>query len=146
MKASEEPIIIEETFPGSLKSVWKAITLHSEMIKWFFADIPDFKAEVGFSTEFLVTNEGRNFTHQWKVVEVIPEQKISYTWRYKEYPGDSVLTMEIMEDKDGVHFILTDIVTEDFPEEIPEFKRENGIRGWTYFIKDQLKQYLSSKA
>jgi hypothetical protein len=37
---------------------------------------------------------------------------------------------------------LTAQVLEDFPEDIPEFKRESGVEGWTYFIKKSLKEFL----
>jgi hypothetical protein len=33
------------------------------MRQWYFPMLPDFKAEVGFSVEFNVECEGRNFLH-----------------------------------------------------------------------------------
>jgi hypothetical protein len=40
---------------------------------------------------------------------------------------------------------LTHTVTEDFPDDIPEFTRESGLQGWTYFIKESLVEYLQKK-
>ena len=37
---------------------------------------------------------------------------------------------------------LTDQTLESFPDDIPEFTRESGIEGWTFFINKSLKEYL----
>jgi len=39
---------------------------------------------------------------------------------------------------------VTNIVTQDFDDSIPEFKRESCIGGWNYFIKERLVQFLST--
>lgn len=38
--------------------------------------------------------------------------------------------------------ILTHQVTETFPQNIEEFKRESCTGGWNWFIKKSLKEYL----
>jgi len=40
--------------------------------------------------------------------------------------------------------VLTCEVVEDFDDNIEEFKRESGIEGWNYFIKNRLKEFLSN--
>jgi len=35
------------------------------------------------------------------------------------------------------------LVLEDFPQDIPEFKRESGLAGWTYLILESLQKYLA---
>jgi hypothetical protein len=40
---------------------------------------------------------------------------------------------------------LTHSVKEDFPDNIPEFSREIGLQGWTYFIKESLTDFLENK-
>jgi len=37
---------------------------------------------------------------------------------------------------------LSTEISESFPLDIPEFKRESCVEGWTYFIKKRLKEYL----
>jgi len=78
---------------------------------------------------------GRNFTHLWTLSEVIPLKKITYNWKYKEYPGDSFVTFALIEDKNHVTLNLSTKVVENFPEHIPEFKTEYCKDGWNYFIK-----------
>lgn len=142
MKVSEPPIIVEETFNVKKEIVWQAITQPSQMRQWFFEQMEDFKAEVGFKTNFLVTNEGREFPHHWEIMEVVLNKKLVYNWKYPNYSGNSYVIFELEESENTTKLILTTRVTEDFPDEIPEFKRESCVGGWNYFIKDRLKSYL----
>jgi uncharacterized protein YndB with AHSA1/START domain len=143
MKTHEEPIIVEQTFSIAVQKVWQAITEIGQMRQWYFDNITDFKPEIGFETRFTVQNEDRVFPHVWKVTEVIPEKLIKYSWRYEGYRGDSVLAMELSKEDDLIRLRLTHTVTEDFEERIPEFTRESGLQGWTYFIKESLVKYLN---
>jgi len=142
MKASDSPVVVEQTFNASKEKVWNAITVKDEMIQWYFPMIPEFKPEVGFETLFTVEHEGRVFPHRWKVLEVEPCKKISYTWKYDNYDGDGYVTFEIIEGCDKTRLQLTCTITEDFDDSIPEFKRESCVGGWEYFIKQQLRSYL----
>lgn len=145
MKSTDAPIIVEETYATSIENVWRAITELEQMKQWFFQEIEAFKAEEGFEIAFVVENENRKFTHLWKITEVIPNQKIKYNWRYKEYSGDSFVTFELSKEQDNVKLKLTTEIVSSFPTGIPEFMRESGVRGWEYFIKKSLKEYLMSK-
>jgi uncharacterized protein YndB with AHSA1/START domain len=142
MKKEGAPIIVEEEFSQSASIVWDAITNIDLMPKWYFENIPAFKPEVGFSTQFVVESGGRSFLHLWKVTEVIPQRKIVYNWKYEDHPGDSFVSFEISESGKSTMLKVSHQVQEDFPEDIPEFTRESCLGGWTYFIKDRLKVYL----
>ena len=142
MKKDDDPIIVEQSFNATIESVWKAITEVDQMRQWFFENIPSFKPEVDFETQFNVQSQDRNFLHMWKVTEVVPQKLIRYNWKYEGYPGDSYVVYELFEENNLTKLRLTAQVLEDFPEDIPEFKRESCIEGWTYFIKERLKKYL----
>lgn len=114
------------------------------MHQWYFEKIPSFKPEVGFKTQFNIKSGERNFLHNWEVLEVIPHKLIKYNWKYENYPGDSNVTFELLAENNKTKLKLTVEVLEDFPQNIPEFKRESCIGGWEYFIKDRLKKYLES--
>lgn len=144
MKITEAPIIVEEIFDLPVDHVWSAITDHKEMIQWYFEDIPNFIPEVGFTTWFAVVSQGRTFTHQWEVTEVIPNQRITYNWNYAEYLGDGDVTFELIKKDNTTIIRLSMVIKQDFPDDIPEFKRESCIAGWNYFIKERLKEYLES--
>ena len=146
MKKTDEPIIVEQTYNTSTDVVWSAITVADQMRKWYFGTITSFKPEVGFETQFNVKTPDRNFLHLWKVIEVEPKKKIKYNWKYDGYPGDSNVVFELFDENNSKKLRLTHKVTESFPEDIPEFRRESGLVGWNYFIKESLKEFLEKNS
>jgi len=114
------------------------------MRQWFFDNIPAFEAMVGFETQFDVQSRDKNFRHLWKLIEVAPQKKIVYSWKYKEYPGDSIVAFDLMDLGDKTKLILTAKGIETFPQDIPEFSRESCEGGWNYFIKNRLKKFIDS--
>lgn len=143
MKATDDPIVVEETYDVPVLAVWNAISKSALMRQWYFEDIPSFEAETGFETQFTVRSEGRDFTHIWKVTDAVPLKKLSYDWKYKEYPGDGFVVWELFEDGDATRLRVTTHVREDFPDDVPEFTRESCIMGWEYFIQGRLKEFLA---
>lgn len=142
MKKTEEPIIVEQTFMASVETVWKSITEVHQMRKWYFNNIPSFKPEAGFETRFHVQSQNRKFLHIWKITEEIPLKKIAYRWKYEGYPGDSLAVFELFKQGNSTMLRLTHRVLEDFPEDIPEFSRESGVKGWEFLIQKNLKEFL----
>ena len=138
-----EAIIIKQTFAQSKEKIWNALTDLPEMKLWFFEILEDFKPEVGFKTEFLITNEGRDFTHIWEVTEVIPHQLITTKWTFKEYEGASLVSFHLDDDKGQTLLTMHNEVIENHPNDIPEFDRESGVEGWKYFINQRLPDYLN---
>ncbi|HIL94813.1 MAG TPA: hypothetical protein EYG51_02710 [Pseudomonadales bacterium] len=90
----------------------------------------------------MVESSDRSFLHLWEVTEVVPQSKIVHNWKYEEFEGDSNVTFEVSGDDQSANLTVTLEVMADFPDNIPEFTRESGIGGWTFFINDQLKAYL----
>ena len=142
MKNKDKPIIVEQNFNSSIEIVWDAITILDKMKQWFFSNIASFEPVVGFETRFVIEVEDRIFPHLWKLTEVIPQKKITYDWRYEGYPGSSIIVFQLIEEGAQTKLRLTATVVENYPDNIPEFKRESGVEGWSYFIKKSLKEYL----
>ena len=145
MKSSDPPVIIKTSFEATREALWNALTVHSEMVQWFFDNIPDFKPEVGFKTSFPVSSEDRTFTHLWEITEVEPFEKITYNWKYKEYPGDSFAAFELIQGHEDVMLKLTLTILRDFPDNIPEFTWESCKGGWNYFLGERLKSHLETQ-
>ena len=137
-------IITEQKFDVPVETVWKAITNVNQMRDWFFDNIPEFKAEIGFKTQFMVETEERKFLHLWEIIEVTPNKQIKYNWRYQDYDGEAFVSFELTEDKLKSSLKLTCEVIESFDDNIPEFQLESCQAGWNYFINQQLKEYLES--
>ena len=144
MKTTQAPIIVTKTYNCSTQRLWKALTDISEMRQWYFEDMPDFRPQVGFSTSFLIINEGRHFTHYFEVLEVVREKMIKYTFDITEYEGDGYVVFEIEPSDKGSQLTLTSVVTKPYPEDIPEFKRESGVAGWEWFLGERLMAFVNN--
>jgi uncharacterized protein YndB with AHSA1/START domain len=142
MRINDEPIVVEQTFHVSIETVWNSITEIAQMRQWYFENIPSFKPEVGFETQFHVQSQERTFLHMWKVTEVLPLTRITYNWKYEGYPGDSFVVFELFTQNSSTRLRLTHQVQESFPENIPEFSRKSCLEGWTFFIRKRLKEFL----
>jgi uncharacterized protein YndB with AHSA1/START domain len=139
-----EAVVIERTFNAPIARVWKALTDVRDMRRWYF-DLKEFKPEVGFEFEFTVEHEGMKYHHLCKVTEVIPQKKIAYTWRYRDEPGDSLVTFELSADGNKTKLRLTHEGLETFPK-TPAYARKRFEAGWTEIIGSELKQFLEGKA
>ena len=144
MKITDSPVIVEQLFKKPVNLVWKAITELDQMRLWYFDNIPYFKAEIGFTTQFNVKAPSRDFLHIWEVTEVIPQKKITYNWTFKDCDGSGDVTFELFEQNSQTLLRLTNIVIEDFDDAIPEFRRESCLAGWNYFIKDRLVSFINN--
>lgn len=142
MKITDPPVVVEQTFNAPKEKIWQAITDPVLMRQWFFDNIPDFKAEVGFTTRFDVHSGERTFPHLWRVSEVIANQKLSVNWKFGGYDGDSFVHFELFAEKGQTTLRVTTEVVEDFDDAIPEFRRESSVAGWKYFIQDRLKEWI----
>lgn len=104
-------------------------------------DLKEFKPKVGFEFEFVVEHEGTTYHHLCRVTEVIPQQKIAYTWRYKDEPGDSLVTFELFAEGDETRLKLMHTGIETFPK-TPAYARKNFEDGWTEIIGTELKKFV----
>jgi len=133
--ADSVPQIFSFDMPHDVDRLWSLLTDLEAMKSWYFDIVPEFQAQVGFQTEFVITNEGRTFTHQWKVTEVISGSRLSYEWTFAEYPGRSTSIFEIAPADDGTSKLtLTNVINENFPSDIPEFSLESSAGGWNWFM------------
>jgi uncharacterized protein YndB with AHSA1/START domain len=138
-----EVVVVERTFNAPVARVWKALTDVEEMRHWYF-DLKEFKPEVGFEFEFVVEHEGMKYHHLCKITEVIPQKKLAYTWRYKGYKGNSLVTIELFAEGDKTRLQLRHEGLETFPK-LPSFARNNFEAGWTEIIGSKLKKFLEGK-
>lgn len=139
---SEEPIIVTADFRATRDEVWSAITEPHAMREWFFNQMDDFRPEEGFETRFTVEVDDVEYIHLWKIVEVVPLQKIVYDWRYEGIPGQGLVTFELSDEGSGSRITLTNTGIETFPQDNPLFTRESAIGGWSYLLQQSLVAYL----
>jgi uncharacterized protein YndB with AHSA1/START domain len=141
-KMERTPVVIERILNASPSRVWQAITDISQMKQWYMVYLESFKPEVGFETRFNVRKDGQDFLHIWKVTEVVPEKKISYSWKYAGYTGDSLVTFELVPQGQHTMLKLTHSGLETFdPQKFPALARGNFLEGWTA-LASSLEQFV----
>jgi uncharacterized protein YndB with AHSA1/START domain len=139
-----EPFVIERTFNAPVDKVWKAITDKNQMKEWYF-DLEEFKPEVGFEFSFAAPAEKKTYLHLCKITEVIPGRKLSYSWRYDGYPGNSIVTFELFDEGKTTRLKLTHTGLETFPQDNTDFAAQNFVEGWTQIIGSSLKNFLEKE-
>ena len=139
----ESPFVLEKTYKAPRQKVWRAITNREDMKQWYF-DLPEFKPVVGFEFEFRGGKEdGVQYLHRCRITEVVPEKKLTYSWRYEPYEGMSFVTFELFDDGDkNTKVKLTHAGLDTFPKSVPDFDKKNFAEGWTEIIGSSLKNFV----
>ena len=143
-ETTAEAIILERILNAPVARVWKALTEVDQMREWYF-DLKEFKPEVGFEFEFIVEHEGNSYHHLCRVIEVIPEKKIAYTWRYKGEQGDSLVTFQLSPEGEKTRLKLTHTGIETFPR-TPAYARKNFQNGWKAIVDAELRPFVERTA
>ena len=139
-----EPIVIEHTYHAPIDKVWNAITDKNKMKLWYF-DLEDFKPEVGYEFTFEGGSENKTYLHICRVTDVIIGNKLTHSWRYDGYKGNSYVTWELFSEDDNTRVKLTHKGLETFPETNPDFAKSNFEQGWTSILGTSLKEYLEKQ-
>ncbi len=137
------PLRVERTFPVPAEKVWRALTINEEMKQWYF-QLPEFRAEVGFEFSFEGSSKsGTKYNHHCRIVEVVPNQKIAYSWDYEGYEGSSSVAFELFSEGDGAtRVVLTHAGLETFPASNTDFAVGNFEEGWNAILGELLGGYL----
>ena len=143
-ETAADAIILERTLNAPVARVWKALTEIDQMRAWYF-DLKEFKPEVGFEFEFIVEHEGNSYHHLCRVIEVLPERKIAYTWRYKGEQGDSLVTFQLSPQGERTRLKLTHTGIETFPR-TPAYARKNFQNGWKAIVDSELRPFVERTA
>lgn len=139
---SNKSVIVERVFDADISLVWRAITEREIMKQWYF-DLKEFKTVVGFQFEFWGGEEGgKQWKHLCEIREVVPERKLTYSWKYEGYSGMSYVTFELFEEKNGTKLKLTHSGIDTFPADIPELAIHNFENGWNHIINVALKEFF----
>lgn len=133
---------VSHNIEASPARVWQALTHPREMRQWYFENIKQFRAEVGFHTSLIMGGPERKFTTHWEVTEVIAQKCIRYDWYYEEYPGKGSVRFSLQDSPGGTLLTVENYGLESFPQDIPEFTKESCEAGWRYFVKERLPTYL----
>jgi len=137
-----KPFYMERIFDADRENLWRAITEKELMKLWYF-DLEEFKAEVGFKFQFTgCTEDKTEYTHLCEVTEVVLGEKLTYSWSYKGYEGISFVTFELVDLGEKTKLKLTHAGLETFPITNPDFAPHNFESGWNQIINISLNKYV----
>ncbi len=142
-KMSSIPFVIERTYKASIEKVWRALTDKDQLKQWYF-DLADFRPELGFEFRFEGGKDSRSYVHVCKITEVIAGKKISYSWTYEGYERYSVVTFELFYEGSATRLKLTHDGLATFPQNNPDFAKENFAEGWTYITGTSLANFVDN--
>ena len=138
----KQPIIVEKLFNAESGKIWRAITDKNEMKSWYF-DLAEFKPEPGFTFSFTGgPSPEKQYVHLCEVTEVIPVTKLTHSWRYEGYAGNSFVTWELYDKGDQTLLKLTHSGIETFPNDNADFDISNFVAGWNHIINKSLDEHL----
>ncbi|MDP4549568.1 SRPBCC domain-containing protein [Alkalihalobacillus macyae] len=136
---------LSKVFSVKLEKMYRAWTNPDEIVKWwgpegYTTTIEDFNLEEGGTYKFIMTPpEGDSRVLVGKYVEIIPNNKLVFTWKWdnsgQEFPETQV-TVEFFAERNGTELKLKH-------ELLPSQEAAEGHNmGWTSSLDDKLKKYL----
>jgi uncharacterized protein YndB with AHSA1/START domain len=139
------PFEIEMEYDVPVEKVWKALTDPEHMKQWYF-DLPSFTAIIASSTELEKIEEIDTFyLDKCMPVEKIEGEKISYSWKYEVYPGNSLVTFELSPKGKRTKLRFTHEGLETYPVSNPDIARDNIHSSWKYMLETAIKVYLEDQ-
>jgi len=139
-----EPFVIERVYNAPVEKVWQAITNRDRMEQWYFK-LKEFKPEAGFVFEFEGGPPEKTYLHRCQITEAIPNKKLTHSWTYVGYPGQSFVTWELFDEGGKTRVKLTHAGLETFPADNTDFARKNFEMGWTEITGTSLRNFVEGE-
>lgn len=137
-----QPLVMERSYNAPVKKVWDAITDAGQMRQWYF-DIRAFEPVPGYKFSFTCIMDNKEYIHHCEVMEADAPTKLTYSWRYEGFEGNSFVTFELFPEGEGTKLVLTHKNLESFPP-MDEFRRGSFVEGWTELLGKSLKEYVEN--
>lgn len=134
-------VILERTYNAPALKVWSALTDVNQLRKWFF-NVTGFEPKVGYKFEFKGESDCAEYNHLCEVTEVVEGEKLTYSWAYENWEGQSYVTWELIPDGTGTRVVITHRGVDTFPKH-KDFTAGSFTEGWTYFLEKALEKFLA---
>ncbi len=144
MEKSDNSLSLKKVYKAPVTLLWKVITERKHLQQWYFDFAEDWKMEVGSTFEWYAgDNNGKQWLHRGKMLEIIENQKLVHSWEYVGYSGTSVVTWALHSiDEHTTELEFSHVFTIPFDVTQPELARENFEKGWNHILNISLVAYL----
>ena len=141
-KIMHENVVIKQRMNAPIQKVWNAITDKAQMKEWYF-DIADFKTDLHTEFSFFEPNGENKYQHYGQILEVIPQEKLKYTWSYPEVSKEKTIVKWNLQDEGGnTLVILTHKGLENLEHLGEEFSKDSFDKAWTKIVSINLKNFI----
>lgn len=135
-------VVIKQRVNAPVDKVWKAITDNSLMKDWYF-DIADFSTDLNSEFSFYGNEESNKHQHHGEILEVIPKEKLKYTWSYPQITKDkTIVKWNLQDEGDKTLVILTHKGLENFEHLGENFSKDSFDKAWTEIVSIKLKNFI----
>lgn len=139
-----ENVKISVKVNAPLDKVWNAITNKEQMKNWYF-DVPDFEPKIGNNFSFYGGDENEEYHHFCEIVDLIPNEKLKYSWAYPEISKEKTLVKwELKPENEGTIVTLTHKGLEAFEHLGENFKIHSFRKGWEDIVGKSLKEFVEN--
>ena len=139
-----ENVKISVKVNAPLVTVWYAITNKEQMKNWYF-DVPDFEPKIGNNFSFYGGDENEEYHHFCDIVDLIPNEKLKYSWTYPEISKEKTLVKwELKPENEGTIVTLTHKGLEAFEHLGENFKIHSFRKGWEDIVGKSLKEFVEN--
>jgi len=129
-----QTVVVERTLNSPIGKVWSAISEKEKISQWLFP-IDDFKPEVGFEFRFIGGKDNISYLHVCRVTEVIKNSKLTYSWRYEGFSGNSFVTFELLATGNQTHLKVIHQGLETLPVSKSDFLNGTYVPDWSMMIQ-----------
>ena len=137
---TQPALVIKRTVKATRKKIFEAWTQGALLEKWFMplsvtsVKVKNDLREGGHYQIDMTTAEGEVYVHTGEYKEIIPNEKLVFTWN-SDWANNTRVTVELKDAGDGTEITLTH-------EMLPTVDtRDEHQRGWTS-IFDKLEQFF----
>ncbi|TFF34761.1 SRPBCC family protein [Mucilaginibacter psychrotolerans] len=140
-----QPLIVERLLAAPASTIWEALIDNEKIKRWYF-QLESFEPRVGFEFSFAGQGaKGEKYIHHCLITAVESEKKLSYTWRYENYPGDSEVSFELFPEGFQTLVRITHSGLETMPQDSPDFAPDSFSKGWNYILGESLKKFVEEQ-
>ncbi len=129
MNKSPKKLVIKRLLKRDRREVFSALTDPVKMAQWFYG-METGQAKVTMDLrpggKYLIemfNDEGQNHKPHGTYLEIVPPERLVFTWTAEGFVTDSKVTIELFERGEGTELVLT--------HELPEDMIEPHRQGWT---------------